>query len=139
VVADTLKVCRGRMSDRTGKRVLIVDDLPEQRDIYATLLRLHGFDVLEAEDGKAAVEIAVGAPPDAIVMDVMLPVLDGWTATRQIRADPRTAQVPVIVLTARGMEADRKESADAGASAFILKPCNPNDILREVRRLTDGS
>jgi two-component system, cell cycle response regulator DivK len=127
------------MSEKTGKRVLIVDDLPEQRDIYATLLRLHGFDVLEAEDGAAAVEIAVGTPPDAIVMDVMLPVLDGWAATRRIRADPRTAEVPVIVLTARGMEADREKSADAGASAFIQKPCDPRDILREVRRLTDGS
>jgi two-component system, cell cycle response regulator DivK len=126
------------MSEGTGKRVLIVDDLPEQRDIYATLLRLRGFDVLEAEDGAAAVEIALGTPPDAIVMDVMLPVLDGWEATRRIREDPRTAEVPVIVLTARGMEADREKSADAGASAFILKPCNPNDILREVRRLTGG-
>jgi CheY-like chemotaxis protein len=119
-----------------GKRVLIVDDLAEQRDIYATLLRLHGYDVLEAEDGERAVQMAFEARPHAIVMDVVLPVLDGWTATRQILADPRTMGTPVIVLTAREVDADRERSEEAGACAYIVKPCDPNLILTEVQRVT---
>jgi CheY-like chemotaxis protein len=119
-----------------GKRILIVDDLAEQRDIYATLLRLHGYDVLEAEDGERAIEIALEARPHAIVMDVVLPVLDGWTATRQIQADPRTTGTPVIVLTAREVDADREGSEEAGACAYIVKPCDPNRILTEVQRVT---
>jgi twitching motility two-component system response regulator PilH len=119
-----------------GKCVLIVDDIAEQRDIYATLLRLHGYEVLEAENGERAVEIAFESRPHAIVMDVVLPDLDGWMATRQIHADPRTAGTPVIVITAREVDADRDQSEEAGACAYIVKPCNPNQILAEVQRVT---
>lgn len=125
---------RGRLSEESTTRVLIVDDLPEQRDIYATLLRSHGFQVLEAEDGVRAVEVAFAARPHVIVMDVVLPQQDGWMATRQLQADPRTAEIPVIVITARETLEGRETSEDAGAIAYLLKPCDPNQILEEVRR-----
>lgn len=127
------------MSNEARKRVLIVDDMAEQRDIYATLLRMHGYDVLEAENGERAVEIAAEKRPHVIVMDVLLPGVDGWGATRQILADPNTADVPVIVLTARELKEGRENSEDAGACAYVLKPCDPNQILDHVRRFAgDG-
>ncbi len=126
------------MDERPRKIVLVVDDLPEQRDIYCTLLRLHGFDVLEAADGEQAVSLALVARPHVILMDVVLPVLDGWEATRRLKADPGTAAIPIIVLTARATVADRETTRAAGADTYLSKPCEPRTVLQEVQRYTKG-
>jgi two-component system, cell cycle response regulator DivK len=125
----------GCMGEQDRKRVLIVDDIPEQRDIYSALLRFHGYEVLEAEDGRQALTAVGAARPDVIIMDVVLPHLDGWATTRHLKADPETSATPVIVLTANAQERDRDLSCEAGADAHLTKPCDPNDVLREIQRL----
>jgi two-component system, cell cycle response regulator DivK len=125
---------RSIVRERSRKRVLIVDDIPEQRDIYCTLLRFHGYDVIEAENGEEALAVAGAELPDVIVMDVMLPRLDGWQATERLKADPRTADLPVIILTSRAFKPDQERSALVGADAYLSKPCDPSNLLREVRR-----
>jgi len=123
------------MGERDRKCVLIVDDIPEQREIYSVLLRFHGYEVLEARDGQEALAAAVEARPDVIIMDVVLPVLDGWTATEHLKAAPETSSTPVIVLTANALDADRERSRAAGADAYLTKPCDPNQVLHEIRCL----
>jgi two-component system, cell cycle response regulator DivK len=125
---------RSIVRERSRKRVLIVDDIPEQRDIYCTLLRFHGYEVMEAENGEEALAVAGTELPDLIVMDVMLPLLDGWSATERLKADPRTADLPVIILTSRAFEPDQERSALAGADAYLSKPCDPGKLLREIQR-----
>jgi two-component system, cell cycle response regulator DivK len=121
--------------ERILKRVLIVDDIEEQRDIYATLLGFHGYHVLEAEDGESAVALATRDRPDVILMDVMLPGLDGWKATERLKSDPRTSMLPVIILTSRALSADVEKSSAAGADVYLSKPCDPRRILQEIQRL----
>ncbi|CAN5758992.1 response regulator [soil metagenome] len=116
-------------------RVLIVDDIPEQRDIHATLLRFSGYEVIEAENGQEALRMVREHTPDVVIMDVMLPVLDGWAATERIKADPATARLPVLILTARALKHEQARSQSAGADAYLSKPCNPTDVLHEVERL----
>jgi len=116
-------------------RVLIVDDIPEQRDIHATLLRFSGYEVLEAENGEEALRMVREHLPDMVIMDVMLPVLDGWAATERLKADPATNSLPVLILTARALKHEQERSQSAGADAYLAKPCNPSDVLRAVERL----
>lgn len=123
------------MGEQDRKRVLIVDDIPEQRDIYSALLRFHGYEVLEARDGREAIATAGEARPDVIVMDVVLPHLDGWAATEHLKADSGTSEMPVIVLTANARDTDRERSCAAGADVHLSKPCDPNQVLHEIQRL----
>lgn len=119
--------------------VLIVDDIAEQRDIYSALLSFHGYTVLEAGDGAEALRLAKEHRPDVVVMDVMLPVLDGWKATERLKADPLTAGIPVIVLTARALEADQQESLSAGADCYLSKPCDPREVLKAIQSVAESS
>lgn len=112
--------------------VLIVDDFDDNREMYAEYLRERGICVAEARDGYEAIRKTIDLSPDLVVMDLSLPGLDGWEATRRLRADPRTAQVPVVAVTgyALGTQADRARAA--GCDDVLTKPLLPEELLRWI-------
>jgi len=118
--------------------VLIVDDTHDTRELYALYFRHKGFNVFTADDGVQGVDTALRIRPDVIVMDLAMPALDGITATRQLKADARTRTTPVLILTGYPMRAIAPGPTEAGADAFLTKPCLPEDLEQHVRRLLDG-
>jgi CheY-like chemotaxis protein len=121
------------VTDRARPLVLIVEDHDDSREVYAELLELSGYEVACAADGLSAVESALAVQPDVILIDFSLPGIDGAEATRRIRADERTARIPVVILTGMPAEAMTPVECDARVS----KPCSPESILREIERLVD--
>jgi two-component system cell cycle response regulator DivK len=117
------------------KTVLLVDDDEDSRAICSTILRHHGYHVLEARDGGGGFQMALDVKPDVIVMDLNLPVLDGLAAMKQIKETPETSGIAVIVLTARASPADLAQGRDAGCDGYLTKPCPPVRVLEEVQRL----
>jgi CheY-like chemotaxis protein len=116
-------------------RVLLVEDNRDNRDIYRTMLEYAGHEVVEAVNGAEALPLAHSGHPDLIVMDVTMPVMDGLQATRQLRADTDTSRIPILVLTAHALASDVQDAMDAGATAYLSKPCAPRVLLAEVHRL----
>ena len=116
------------------KTILIVDDDADSRNICTLFLQHHGYRVVEAMDGEQGLLQARDARPDLILMDVTLPLLDGWEATRQLKGDSLTASIPVIILTGHALEQDRSRALKVG-DAYLPKPCSPRRILEEVQRL----
>ncbi|MEX2146700.1 MAG: response regulator [Candidatus Rokuibacteriota bacterium] len=114
--------------------ILVVDDFPDNRQMYAEYLAFSGLRVEEAENGHEALEKAFALLPDLIVMDLSLPGIDGWEATRRLKADSRTKRIPVIALTGHALAGHSKGALDAGCDAFITKPCLPERLLEEVRK-----
>ena len=127
----------GSMPTMTPPTVLIVDDFDDNRQMYAEFLAYSGFRVLEASNGAEAVEKATEHLPDLIVMDLSLPVLDGWEATRRLKSDPRTRHIPVIALTGHALEGHSQGARAAGCDAFLAKPCLPDKLLDTVRAMLD--
>lgn len=121
--------------DTNGKLLLIVDDFEGVQYPYRYLLAQEGFRVEFAIDGQDAVDKALALQPDVIFMDVSLPVFDGWEATRRLRADERTKQIPVVMLTAFGLESARAHVVEAGFDGMLSKPCTPATIHAEVNRV----
>lgn len=119
----------------SANTVLLVEDNPDNRDIYGTFLRHYGFTVVEAADGLEAVRLAREWMPGVVLMDVGLPLLDGLEATRRLKADPATAEIPVVALTAHAMQSDRQAAFDAGCDAYLAKPAEPSRVLEMVRSL----
>jgi CheY-like chemotaxis protein len=119
--------------------VLVVDDVADTREMYEVYLRIAGYGVDTARDGREAVRFARVARPDLIVMDLQMPGMDGWAAIRQLKSDPKTANIPVIVLTGHDLKDYLKHSAVAeGAAAYLTKPLSPEQLAREITvRLTD--
>jgi two-component system, cell cycle response regulator DivK len=115
--------------------VLLVDDYPDNRDIYVQFLTYSGLRVEEAENGHQALDKAFTLRPDVIVMDLSLPGLDGWEATRRLKQDPRTRDIPVIALTGHALAGHSKVAFDAGCDAFVTKPCLPERLLDEIRTI----
>ncbi len=115
----------------TKKKVLVVDDEPNVRRLSRTILSKK-FDVIEAEDGKQAIDIANAEKPDIILMDMMMPKVDGLTACYAIKKDPSTKSIPVIMVTAIGFELNIKLSQQMGASAYVTKPFAPKDLLDKI-------
>jgi two-component system cell cycle response regulator DivK len=115
--------------------VLIVDDFDDNRQMYAEFLGFSGFHVIEASNGLEAVEKTTSALPDIVVMDLSLPVLDGWEATRRLKADPRTRHIPVLALTGHALEGHSKGARAAGCDAFLVKPCLPDKLLDTVNAI----
>src|SRR5918993_4460947 len=103
-------------------KILLVDDSEPNRDMLARRLRRNGYDILTAGDGQQAVDIAQTQLPDLILMDLNLPALDGWLATRQIRESPTTRAIPVVALTAHAMSGDRTRAIEAGCDEYETKP-----------------
>lgn len=118
--------------------VLIVDDVPDNRAIYADFLRYSGYEVAEATDGFEAVEIAKKLQPDVVLMDLSLPGMDGWEATRQIKATSATHHIKIIAVTGHALEGTAKGAREAGCDAFLSKPCLPETLEAEVRRMLDA-
>ena len=113
-------------------KILLVEDNEMNRDMLSRRLSRRGYELVFAGDGARAVEMALGESPRLILMDMGLPVMDGWEATRRIKADPRTRAIPVIALTAHAMAADRDKALAAGCDDFDTKPV---DIARLVAKI----
>jgi CheY-like chemotaxis protein len=118
----------------TGKTVLLVEDNLHNRRIFAGILKHYGYTVEEAVNGEEAVSKAQETKPNLILMDLSLPVLDGWEATRKIKTIPELAGVPVVALTAHAMEGDEQKALDAGCDAYLAKPISPKQLVAEVGR-----
>jgi len=120
-----------------SQRILIVEDNEDNLLIYRTILTHSGFEVIEARDGGEAVRMALEENPAVILMDVSLPVMDGWEATRQIRSR-ESGHVPIVALTAHARAEDRATSMQAGCDSFLSKPAAPREVLNEVKRLLEA-
>jgi two-component system, cell cycle response regulator DivK len=116
-------------------RILLVEDNPDNRDMLSRRLIRRGCEVAFAGDGAEAVAAAQAAPPDLVLMDLSLPVMDGWEATRRLKADPRTAAVPVIALTAHAMSGDRDRALEAGCDDYDTKPVDLPRLLGKMAAL----
>ena len=116
-------------------RLLYVEDNEMNRDMLSRRLQRRGFDVLIAADGEQGVSLAAAERPDLILMDMSLPVLDGWEATRQIKAAPDTHSIPIIGLTAHAMAADRDKCLEAGCDDYDTKPVELDRLLKKIERL----
>jgi CheY-like chemotaxis protein len=119
--------------------VLVVDDYQDAREMYAEYLSFSGFRVVEASTGTEAVEKALELRPDVILMDLSLPGMDGWAATRQLKNDERTRLIPVVALTGHALAGASEGARLAGCDAFVTKPCLPDELVIEVRRMLQGS
>jgi CheY-like chemotaxis protein len=119
--------------------VLVVDDFQDNREMYAEYLAYCGFRVIEAKNGKEAIEQAFAQSPNVIIMDLSLPVMDGWEATRRLKADGRTKSIPVIALTGHALQGHSKGALDAGCDAFVAKPCLPDQLVLEIKRMLGTS
>ena len=118
--------------------LLLVEDNEENRDGLSRHLRRKGFEVVVAVDGQQGVEAARSAPPDLILMDMSLPVLDGWEATRRLKAAPETRHIPVIALTAHAMAGDREKALAAGCDEYDTKPVEFARLLGKIQALLGG-
>ena len=117
--------------------VLLVEDNEDNRTIYTTILRHVGIDVIEAANGEDGIRLARERRPAVILMDVAMPGIDGWEATRRLKADLDTAHIPVIALTAHAMAEDRQRAAEAGCEGYLAKPIEPRRVVEEVRKMLD--
>jgi CheY-like chemotaxis protein len=124
--------------DRPTPLILVVDDYQDAREMYAEYLQFSGFRVAEARNGNEAVAQAFALKPDLILMDLSLPGMDGWEATRLLKADDRTKHIPVVALTGHALAGASEGAKRAGCDAFVTKPCLPDDLVVEVRRMLDG-
>jgi two-component system cell cycle response regulator DivK len=123
-----------------GQTLLLVEDNEDNRIIYSTVLRHLGYRVVEAQDGVEAVELARSIQPDLILMDISIPRMDGWEATRILRGDPRTSEIPIVALTAHALADDRERAAEVGFSSYLAKPIEPRVVVAEIRRwIGDGA
>jgi two-component system cell cycle response regulator DivK len=123
------------MSTEQGPLILVVDDYEDAREMYAEYLRFCGFRVAEARNGNEALDQAFTLMPDLILMDLSLPGMDGWEATRQLKADERTKNIPVVALTGHALAGASEGAKKAGCDSFVTKPCLPDDLVVEVRRM----
>ena len=119
----------------SAKTILYVEDNEFNRKIVRQLLAQTTYRLREATDGEDAVNAAREDPPDLILMDVQLPKISGLEATRRLRADPRTAAVPIIVVTSYALSGDEQKAKDAGATAYLAKPYSPRDLLAKIREI----
>jgi CheY-like chemotaxis protein len=121
------------------RTVLLVQDDPDSRTIYAAILQHHGFRVLEAIGGEEGVQLAREQGPDLVLMDISMPGLDGWNATKLLKQDPRTASIPVVALTAHALKRDRAKARDIGFDSYLVKPVDPTTVVNEVVKLIGPS
>lgn len=115
--------------------ILLVDDNCDNREIYRMFLQHSGFAVMEAVHGEEAVRIAREHLPALILMDIGMPVMSGWEALRHLKAEPSTASIPVIALTAHALPEDKHRAAEAGFHAYVAKPATPSSVIELVQRL----
>ena len=114
-------------------KILIVEDNEMNRDMLSRRLERKGFNIVMAEDGKKGVDMSLSETPDLILMDLSLPVMDGWEATSTIKANPETKNIPIIVLTAHAMAGDREKALEAGADEYDTKPIEFKRLLGKIK------
>lgn len=132
----------GAQADPTpgdSSTILLIEDNEDNRAVYTTILRYYGYEVIEAPSGEEGIEIAKRLQPGLILMDIGLPGIDGWEATRRLKKDPGTRRIPIVALTAHAMAEHRAESFAAGCDGYLAKPIEPRDVLEEVRRYLIGT
>jgi CheY-like chemotaxis protein len=117
--------------------VLVVDDEPAMRALCRVNLQLEGIDVLEAQDGREAIAVATAEHPDLVLLDVMMPGVDGWEVAERLEADPATRDVPIVFVTALAGPDDRARGAAVGAVGYLTKPFDPLDLGAIVKRTLD--
>jgi two-component system cell cycle response regulator DivK len=122
-----------------AKKILVVEDDTDNRRIVIKVLTVEGYEVVEATDGIEALAQARAAQPDLILMDLALPNLDGWEATRRLKSDPATRAIPVVALTAIAMSGDEEQARAAGCDDYIAKPARPVMIREVVKRYIGGA
>jgi CheY-like chemotaxis protein len=115
--------------------VLIVEDEADLRELYAQQLAMSGFEVVQAGNGEDAIASITLREPDVVLMDLSMPVVDGWEATRRLKADGRTAHIPVVALTAHDGSGELQRATRAGCDWFVPKPCPPEALIVEVKRV----
>ena len=116
-------------------KILLVEDNEMNRDMLSRRLTRNGFEVVIAVNGQEGVDLATSSKPDLILMDMSLPILDGWEATRQVKANPATKGIPVIALTAHAMVADKEKALAAGCDEFDTKPVELPRLLEKIKAL----
>jgi two-component system cell cycle response regulator DivK len=126
------------MPRRNPPLVLLADDFEDARELYRDYLEFSGFAVETVTNGREAIDQAVALQPDIILMDASMPVIDGWQATRELKANPATKHIPVLALTAHAFDDARKEASVVGCDGFVTKPCLPDDLVTRVRGFLDG-
>lgn len=118
----------------TGKTVLLVEDNEDNRIVYSTILRHFGYAVTEALNGEEGIAKAHSEKPDLILMDISIPIIDGWEATQVLKHDPATRHIPIIALTAHALASDREKAMEVGCDGYLAKPCEPRAVVAEVQR-----
>jgi two-component system, cell cycle response regulator DivK len=132
---------KAKTQDKPAKKaglVLVVDDFTDNREMYARYLEFSGFQVVTAANGQEALDRAFERKPDLIVMDLSLPGVDGWEATRRLKKDSRTKDVPVVAVTGHAFAGSSETALEAGCDGYIMKPCLPTDLVAEIRRVLSG-
>jgi two-component system, cell cycle response regulator DivK len=119
----------------TKPLILLVEDFDDVRDMYRDYLEFSGFRVETARDGREAIDKARAIDPDLILMDLSLPGIDGWEATRMLKADPATSHLLVVALSAHALAAEGDRARAAGCDSFIAKPCLPPDLVAQIADL----
>jgi len=114
--------------------LLIIEDDARNRKLLRSVLEVHGYRCLEAVNGREGVEVAKQHLPDAILMDIQMPVMGGIEATRRLKNDPRTREIPVLALTSYAMNSDKERITAAGCDGYLAKPLNLNEVLHQLQR-----
>jgi two-component system cell cycle response regulator DivK len=115
------------------KRILVIEDHEDNRQILRDLLSSAGFEMIKAENGEEGVAAAASHRPDLILMDIQLPIMDGYEATRRIKADPNLSATPIIVITSYALSGDEAKASAAGCDAYVTKPYSPRQLLAKIR------
>ena len=119
----------------SGKTILYVEDNEMNRQIVRDLLKRTAYTLIEAFDGEAGVAKALESRPDLILMDIQLPKISGMEATRRLRADPATANTPIVTITSFALSGDEQKAKEAGATAYLAKPYSPRDLMALIRKI----
>lgn len=118
-----------------SKKILVVEDTEDNRQILRDLLGMAGYQMVEAHDGAQGVAMATEHRPDLILMDIQMPVMDGYEATRRIKADPALKAIPIVAVTSYALSGDEAKTREAGCDSYIAKPYSPRQMLAKVREI----
>ena len=117
-----------------SKRILVVEDQPDSRQIIRDMLAGTDYEITEAENGEEALTAIAKQRPDLILMDIQLPIMDGYTATKQIKADPALRSIPIIAVTSYALPGEEKKARAAGCEDYVTKPFSPRQLLAKIRQ-----
>ena len=123
------------MTEQNSPLILVVDDYQDAREMYAAYLQFSGYRVAEATNGLEAIEQANALMPDIILMDLALPKMDGWEATRRLKMSEATRHIPIVALTGHALAGHAEGAKQAGCDSFVTKPCLPDALVAEIKRM----